>query len=495
MISYDPRDFGAVADGKSLDTAAFQAAIDSASADGGGTVTVSPGRYAIGSIFLKNGVTLHLQRGAVLLGSTRQADYKRPPEWAGYETRYPEQLAHALILGIGQHDIAITGEGTIDGRGRAVVEDVRKRFPPGETHPDHGGLYRPMLILFARCRDVRVCDVTLRDPAYWTQCYTECDNVHIHGITVRSHAWWNNDGLDIADSRRVRISDCDIDSADDGICLKSDKVPVEDVVISNCVIRSWANAFKCGTLSGGGFRNICVSNLAICGAGHSGIALESVDGGALDGVSIQNVTMHKVRHGLLIRLGGRLRSNAQRTTPGEIRRVKISNLVAEVFDGDPDAGEHLAAPKATYPHNSFPCIIAGLPGHPVCDVTLDNVHLTLPGGGDPGVACVELDEVPENARGYPEYNMFGELPASAFFIRHARDVRFRDVKVTLKRPDFRPPITVGDTEGIELLGSTSIGVDDANHSLRMVRGSVRQASAEKHAVTLREVPKTPATPV
>ncbi len=487
-MSYDPRKFGAVADGKSLDTAAFQSAIDAASSSGGGTVSVSPGRYALGSIYLKNCVTLHLQRGALLLGSTKQADYKCPPQWPGYDARYPEHLAHALILGIGQHDIAITGEGTIDGRGRAVVEDVRKLFPPDDTHPDHGGRYRPMLILFARCRDVRVCDITLRDPAYWTQCYTECDNVYIRGLIVRSHAWWNNDGLDIADSRRVRISDCDIDSADDGICLKSDKVPVEDVVISNCVVRSWANAFKCGTLSGGGFRNITVSNLVVRGAGHSGIALECVDGGILDTVMIQGVSMRNVRHPILVRLGARLRSNAESVRPGRLRRVSLSNIIAEVADGDPDEGEPLAAPQPKFPHNSFPCVIAGLPGYPVTDVTLENIHLTLAGGGDPSVANVDVEDVPQNPRGYPEYHTFGELPASAFFIRHARDIKFRDVRIVLRRPDFRDPLCAVDVEGLRLMGNTSIGIDGESQPLRGPRATVRRTTTQRLVVPLRQSP-------
>lgn len=451
---YDPINYGAKGDGEALDTSAFQAAIDGATAAGGGVVVVRPGRYLIGTIHLKTGVTLHLQRGATLLGSAQHDHYARPPHWPGYEHRHAEHIGYALILAVEQQGVGVSGEGTIDGRGNLLVDNIRHRFP-GETHPDHGGTLRPMLLQFVRCRDVRVSDVTLRDPAFWTQCYSECEGVYIRGITVRSHAWWNNDGIDIADSRRVRISDCDIDSADDGICLKSDKVPCEDIVVTNCVIRSWANAFKCGTLSGGGFRNVCVSNLTVLGAGHSGIALECVDGGVLENVMIQNVAMRNIRHALFLRLGARLRANARHESPGKFRRVHISNLVAEVHPGDPDAGERLAAPKLSAPHNSFPCIIAGLAGHPITDVSLENVRIVQPGGGDPLVARVETRDVPESPRSYPEYNCFGELPASGFFIRHARRIRLRDVAVKLLRPDFRPVLVTDRVHGLDLQGEST----------------------------------------
>ncbi len=485
---YDPKDFGANGAAEAPDTLAFQAAIDRAHRDGGGTVDVSPGRYVVGTIQLRSNVTLHLQRGATLLGSTRQTDYQKPPEWPGYEFRYAEHLAHALILAVEQENVSITGEGTIDGRGRDVVEDVRRHFP-NETHPDHGGQMRPMLVLFARCKNVRVCDITLRNPAFWTQCYTECDGVFIRGITVRSHAWWNNDGIDIADSRRIRISDCDIDSADDGICLKSDKLPVEDVVISNCVVRCWANAFKCGTLSGGGFRNITVSNLAVHGAGHSGIALECVDGGVLESVTMQNIAMRNVRHAIFIRIGARLRSNARLEQAGALRNVLISNVIAEVHPGDPDAGERLAAPKARFPHNSFPCIIAGLPGAHVSDITFSNVKLTLPGGGSRDVACVDLADVPENPRSYPEYNCLGELPASAFFIRHARRIAFRDVRVTLLQPDFRPPVVADDIDSASTLTGIQIRVAGSESALWPLAAQTRPGSRSPAAPVIREVLK------
>jgi hypothetical protein len=486
--TFSPAAFGARGDGVTLDTPAFQAAIDAAHAAGGGTVVVPAGSFVVGTLHLKSRVMLHIPRGSTLLGSTSQADYARPPRWPGYAFRETEHISHALILAVEQEDVGVSGEGTIDGRGRQVVDDVR-RFYPGETHPDHGGQMRPMILQFVRCRGVRVTDVTLRDAAFWVQCYSECDGVYVRGITVRSHAWWNNDGIDVADSRRVRISDCDIDSADDAICLKSDRFPVEDVVITNCVVRTWANAFKCGTLSGGGFKNITVSNLSVDGAGHSGLALECVDGGTLQNVTLQNIAMRNIRHAIFIRIGARLRANAQCEMAGELKGVLISNVIAEVHPGDPDAGEPLAAPKAKYPHNSFPCIVAGLPDFPVCDVTFNNVQLTLPGGGSPEVASVALADVPENPRSYPEYNCLGELPASAFFIRHARRIAFRDVRVTLQKPDFREPVVVDDVDAAtSSLAGVSVRVATSESAIRPLSATTSVARTAAKAV-LREVSK------
>ena len=258
-------------------------------------VLVPAGKFLTGPLRLKSHVELHLSCGAVLLGSPRLSDYlegRQPPPSRKSRAAIPpgSRPPHPLqVIGADDaDDVSITGSGTIDGSGGSPD------FERGDNDP-----FRPRILLFENCRDVRVSDITLRDAAMWVQYYRDCRRVRINGVRVYSHTNLNNDGLDI-DSSDVNVSDCVIDSDDDGICLKSDSTePCQNVTISNCVVASNCNAIKFGTASRGGFVNVAVQNCAIRAAsehrqrawknGISGIALEIVDGGVMDRVAISNI--------------------------------------------------------------------------------------------------------------------------------------------------------------------------------------------------------------
>ena len=191
---------------------------------------------------------------------------------------------------------------------------------------------RPYLLRIIGCRDVSVRDVTLKDSAMWVQHYLACEGVRLDGITVTSKCNANNDGMDIDGCQRVRIANCDIQSGDDAIALKStlDR-PCRHVVVTNCILSSDCNAFKLGTESNGGFENILMSNCALYDTRLAGIALEVVDGGRLDGVSISHVTMQNVGGPIFIRLGNRGRGfKAEMAGLGicSLRNVSLSGIQA-----------------------------------------------------------------------------------------------------------------------------------------------------------------------
>ncbi len=457
----DVRTCGAVGDGVAIDTPALQRAIDRVAADGGGTVSLPPGRYVSGSLLLRSGVTLRVERGATLLGSTAFADYRdlthagAPLPASPYPTQ-DETAYRGLLLALDAHDIAVTGGGTIDGRGAAVAAaihqmqvDHRLAGSP-KARPDES--LRPCLINFVRCHDVRVSDMTLRDSACWVQDYSDCDGLSVDHVTVRSQAFWNNDGLDICGCRHARVTDCDIDSSDDGICLKSNGSACDDVAVRDCRVRSWANAIKLGTASFGGFRHVSVSRVRVTGCGHAGVSIESVDGAVIDDVAVSDLVMTNLRQAILVKLGSR---HAPGGVVGAIRNVVLSDITADLADGNPDAGQRFHAPVPSYPHNRFPCIISGLPGHPIEHVTLRRITYRTPGGGVAAVAEVKLDQlgdVPEHAGGYPEYSMHGELPAFGWFVRHAAGVALEDVRVECRRPDFRAAAVFDDVSDLTVAG-------------------------------------------
>ena len=233
LISADHNimDHGAVGDGITLNTIAIQTTIDLAHKEGTGRVIIPEGRFLTGSITLRSGVELHLEEGAVLLGSTIFEHHKK----------VEKSYMRAIIMASYQNDIAITGKGCIDGQGRATAIRTDSLFHSGaldmkyyNTIEGRPRFYmRPMLVVFLGCKKVLVSDVTMKNAASWVQHYDRCSDLTIRGIRVDSDAYWNNDGIDISDSKHVHVSNCKINAADDGICLKSH---FDDEILENVVI-------------------------------------------------------------------------------------------------------------------------------------------------------------------------------------------------------------------------------------------------------------------
>jgi polygalacturonase len=438
---------GAKGDGQTMNTTFIQQAIDSIAATGGGTVLIPPGHFVTGVIHLRSGVELHLADSAVLQGSTHRTDYGR-------------ERASALLVADGQHDISVTGKGIVDGRGREVVQDVFRMLMEGtlrdqewqhenpwhQRRPTESN--RPGIIDFKHCDGVRIIDVTLKDAAAWVQTYTECTHLSMENMRVESTAYWNNDGIDVVDCQDVRIAGCHVNAADDGICLKSSNAAsrCDNVVVENCVVRSSASAIKFGTASRGGFRNVTIRNITVYDTYRSAIALESVDGGTLEDIQIQGITARNTGNAIFIRLGHR-RPNVP---PGIIRHITVRDVTVEVPADKPDKGYETEGPALRYAHNIFPSSITGLPGHPVEDVTLENIRIIYHGKDDPALGRYgpdSLDQVPENEKDYPEFSMFGELPAWGFYVRHAKDIHFNHVALHREGASFRPPVIFDDVEG------------------------------------------------
>lgn len=426
------RDYGASGDGVRRDTKAIQTAIDKCGEAGGGTVVFPAGTYLSGTIILKSHVTLHLEPGAVLLGSKDLADY--PPHVPAIRSYTDTYTDKSLIYAEDAQNVAITGRGTIDGQGAAF----------------HGPYkVRPYLIRFVNCRNVLMDGVTIKDSPMWVQHYLGCDDVTIRGITVRSRANGNNDGIDIDACRRVRISDCDIWCGDDAIVLKStlDRV-CQDVVVTNCVLSTLCNALKLGTESNGGFANIAISNCTIYETRLAGIAVEMVDGGVLERVSFSNITMNGVGTPIFVRLGDRGRpfvESGPRPPAGKLRNVTISDVQA---DGCGDTG----------------CAIAGLPEHPIEGLELGNIRLNFLGGGTGAQARREVPELPDK---YPEHSMFGKLPGYGFYCRHIKGLRLGNIRTGFARPDERPAVVCDDVEDARIVGSRFAAVAAADSTVRL----------------------------
>ena len=437
---YNILNYGAQSDTTKLSTAAIQQAIDDCSKAGGGRVVVPAGIYKIGTIILKSDVHLYLEQGATLYGSTDLKDYL--PMKSDYVSLRTHTTTIQLIYADKVKNVVISGFGTIDGRGRAF-----KKLSWNDE-----GITRPHLLRFIQSEDITVKDITLKNSGCWMQHYLACNRLRIDGIKVFNRNNYNNDALDIDGCHDVIVKGMMADSDDDGITLKSTSPRLcENVRISDCVVSSHCNAVKLGTETNGGFRNINISGIVVKPSedqkekffgqwiGSSAISLEIVDGGVLENVNVTDFTVEGTESPIFIRLGNRGRgylsggANMETIVPidhvGRIDGVHLDNIQIR------NAG-------------SMGCSITGLPDYPVRHVSLSNISLHHKGGVKTEQLIEIYDSIAnEKEKAYPEATMWGNLPAKGFFVRHARNVQFSNIKVETEQPDARPDFVEIDTEG------------------------------------------------
>lgn len=459
--------FGAVGDGKTLNTGVIQKAIDEMSIKGGGMVIVPEGRFLTGAISLKTGVILNLDFNAVILGSIDPFDY------------IVENKFMNFINADNASNIGITGEGTIDGRGRKLALVIDSLYfagvwdDPGYNHRRHRPEKRPKLLHFTQSDHILIEGITAKNSASWVLDFDRCNHLTIDKVTVDSDNYWNNDGMDIGDCRNVKITNCYVNSADDGICLKSHHAGYlnDSIYIANCTVRSSASAIKFGTASVGGFRNVKIENIYIFDTFRSAIALESVDGGILENIEISDITANNTGNAIFIKLGHR---NSEGKV-GTLKNVSIKNVVVQVPFGAPDLKYEIRGPELPFFHNTFPASITGLPAHYVENVSLENIRIIYPGRANNGYAHLpvhRLKDVPENESQYPEFSMFGELPSWGFYVRHVKGLSMKNINMKVLEYDFRPAFVFDDVDGLNL---TKIKIEENNNGKQFILKDVQNA--------------------
>ena len=475
--NFDVKNFGATGDGQTLDTGAINQAIETAAAAGGGTVIFSAGNYLSFSIRLKSNITLQLEAGATIIAaepSTEEGhayDAAEPNPSEFYQQYGHTHWHNSLIWGENLENVSIIGPGRIFGRGlskgtdhafRSPLPEERKagiKFPDAPDAPTaatvkSGPFNLPRAadslpprvgnkaIALKNCRGVIFRDFTIYHGGHFAILASGVDNWTCDNLKIDT----NRDGIDFDCCQNVRVSNCSVNSpGDDGLCLKSTLAlghprVTENITITNCQLSGYdegtfldgtrqrhgspglpTGRIKFGTESDGGFKNITISNCIFeyC----RGFALEMVDGGQLEDVTITNITMRDlVNPPIFIRLGARLRA-PEGTAVGVCRRIKISNLVA-----------HNVSAQAGI-------LIVGLPGHPIEDVSLSNIFIDYVGGGTKEQAG---RAVPEMEKEYPEPGAFGILSSWGLFARHVKNLSVDHVELRVAKDDLRPTAWLED---------------------------------------------------
>jgi len=471
---YNVRSFGAKGDGKQLDTVAINKTIDAAVSAGGGTVYFPAGDYLSTSIRLKSNIALYLDQGATIIAAettaTAKYDPPEPNQWDTYQDFGHSHWHNSLIWGENLENVSIIGPGRIWGRGlvrlgsqsRTAEQNAALANVPGESRAGPYGFpstrdavepgWGNKAIALKLCRNVLIRDITIFHGGHFAILATGVDNLTIDNVKIDT----NRDGIDVDSCKNVRISNTMVNSPlDDAICPKSSYAlgyprATENLTITNCQVSGYVEGtlldgtfkrepqrttgdfsspmgrIKFGTESNGGFKNITISN---CVFDYSrGIALESVDGALLEDVTITNITMREITNApIFMRLGFRGRGPKDTTKVGALRRINISNVVVY------NAGAAISS------------IIAGIPGHPIEDITLSNIRIHGIGGGTAAQAALEPAEK-EDA--YPEPTMFGDTPAYGFFIRHVKGLRIDRVSLSYDKDDLRTAFVLNDVNDV-----------------------------------------------
>lgn len=381
-------DYGAKPDG-TLSTIAIQKALDAAALKGG-TVTLRPGTYLTGSLFLKSGTTLDLPEGVTLIGSQHLADYPLlPTRIAGIEMTWPA----ALINTRDQHDVTITGKGTIDGDGPIWWKsywDLRATYEPkGLRWASDYDAKRPRLILFQNSSNIHLGGgITLKRSGFWTVQILYSHDVTLDGVIIRNNEGGkgpSTDGIDIDSSRKILVAHADIDVNDDALCLKAGRDsdglrvnrPTEDVVIRDSIIRRGAAAITIGSETSGGFRNIEAYNITALEGVPNGVLFKSAHtrGGFATDIRIHGLTLEGVATPISITMNWNP-AYSYATIPADVDRATmpsywttLTTTVTPEKKGLPHfANVHIWNIKATGAKRAFQ--VAAYP-----NATLDNFRL------------------------------------------------------------------------------------------------------------------------
>lgn len=403
---FNVRNYGALGDGQTMDELAIQSAIDLCAENGGGTVYLPAGQYLTGSLFLRSNISLHLETGAVILGSEDPGDY--PVVHSRWEGKHQDTYA-PLITGKNLSNISIVGRGTIDGRGEIWWQAEKEGTL---AHP------RPRLISVSHCTNVLIDGITAVNSPSWTINPVHCENVHIHGITIINPPDSpNTDGINPDSCRLVRISDCYVSVGDDCITIKSGTeqehpgcfAPCRDITITNCTLERGHGGIVIGSEMSGGVHNVAISNCVFIGTDR-GIRLKSRRGrgGVVENVRVSNLIMDGVLCPFTMNLyyhcngaKGDMAVSDKNPRPVDVGTPAIRNIHYS----------HITAVGVKIAAGFF----FGLAEMPLQDISLTDISVSLIGGADADYAEM-ADDIPS-------------MSQAGFFIRNARHVRIDNVQI------------------------------------------------------------------
>ncbi|HUZ59400.1 MAG TPA: glycosyl hydrolase family 28 protein [Hanamia sp.] len=441
---FNIKDFGAKGDGNTNDAISIQKTIDACFKNGGGIVEIpAPYTFISGPLELKSNIDLHVEAGAVLKASPDELLYNSSAFGAN------RREGMMWISGEDIQNVSITGSGSINGNGISFMgEELEDSY---ELKPFTAEDRRPHVLTIIGGKNIRIHDIHIGNSAYWTMHLAGCNDVVISGITLLNNLKVrNSDGIDIDHSKNVRISNCFIESGDDGICLKNRREyekfgPCENIVVTNCILTSSSCAIKIGSENVDTIRRVLFNNCIIKNS-NRGVGIQNRDEGVVSDVVFSNmiiechlfsdvwwgkatpiyVTAYRRANGSSKDANLRFAKGAKEGSVGEVKNIWFNNI------------------KCTSENGVY---VSGESPDKVQNISFDNVDVTinkttnLPGG--------IYDRRPSEVEGFVKGN------TSGFYIDNAENIKIRNSSVQWgkNRPDyFKYAIDTIHVKGMEIIG-------------------------------------------
>ena len=430
--SYNVKDFGAKGDGQTNDTQAISKAIEKASTDGGGTVTFPAGKYMVASARIRSNVCLKLDNDAIIEGLKVGYDAPEPNEkWDRYQDFGHSHFRNSVLWGENIENFAIIG-GMVNGGG-ATQGDQRKPYPQPDGTQAWGG---DKVITIKVGKNLLFKDVTHETGAHFVYLLNDCENITVNKVVIKK----SRDAIDFMGCRNVAVSECNFTGcSDDTIGVKSDyalgrKIHSENIWVWNNYFESGCNGLQFGSETAGDFKNIYFWDITINRGWKSGIGITSNDGAVIENVHYKNITVKNAAVPIFILITDRLRTGEPGQKVGRIKNVTFQNITASEIV----AGKHHGPANAA--------TISGRPDSIIEALTFENVKITYKGGDDPK----EAELVPPYPKEKYQPNSMGKRPASGFFIRHAKDLAFRNLTIDFEGENTKPVLAAWDVDGLEL---------------------------------------------
>lgn len=435
-------DYGAQGNGVYENAQSIQKAIDAAAEAGGGVVLFPPGEYRTGTIFLKDNVTLRLDQGATIKGTPDYSLYPAEiePVYETFLLRKDRYTPRVLIVALDKENVAIEGEGIIDGNGEVPSMKDKKRMASIN------------LIRFIKCKNVRVegtgsleRKLLITNAAHWALQPIGVDGLVVKNVHIHNYGGETPDGLAICDSRNVLVEDCRVESDDDAMTLKSGtpEILIENVTVKHSTFISRVCGFKIGPQTFGGFKNIHITDCHFEGATkppatkydpHHGVFLNIGNGGFIDGVLVENCTMSNIPSAMSVFLG-QIDSTYWKTYwPGKPEKTELGSIKNIVF-------RNITAKDM----GTFGIMLEGRSESRLQNLRFENIHVESAGEGK------VQDPAPEKSGAYPNliYLYDGNISTWGMFMRHVDGVSFKDVHLWTEKEDPRPDLYMEDVQNFE----------------------------------------------
>ncbi|WP_168121718.1 glycosyl hydrolase family 28 protein [Paenibacillus sp. HB172176] len=429
---YDVKQYGAIADGKTVDTKAIQKAIDDCYEAGGGCVVLAGGTFVSGTLFLKSNVYLQVNSSAVLLANPEISDYPGGTHYNRYINE--KDMDRCFIYAEDASNIGVIGQGEINGN--------------AESFPNEGSIDRPMMMRFLRCKHIHVKGLRLHNSTAWTTAFLDSENIWCEDLDIRNDKKYNGDGLDYDGCTNVFVSNCKILGTDDNLCLQasSKDYPMKNVHISNCHFTSICAGIRIGLKSVGDISNVAIHNCTFENVWREGIKIECTEGGSITDIVAQGLLMRNVTRPIFILLNNRLDSIGssigleEMPEIGSLERIMLSDIIAT--DDAEMCKTHYRFRDDIMGSPSFNGIrIDACESHPIRDLTMRNILYTSIGGVKKEDIPAEYPLVWDRRHEHPETvseNYYPTWSRTTFMdVRNVEGLSLDGVRFRALRPDTR----------------------------------------------------------